>query len=503
MPTNIGLYHPYIHFRDDRWLKRSALYWSRMARIVPRSYIRNPESAVLERDSDVTRALIDQCDYVVNIPPSEVTYPVSDVFTRLLVRYEEPLRELYDVTRAAEWDPDPVTTASEYAQLRNPSLAYVHSSKFDDSFMNQLQAARLAQEHNEKGRLWVGMHPRLAQVYMAALAEEAARVNTFSPTTQEPVDHVAALGWGLDRLTAALLGERRIFDVIDAERRSAAARDARRPRAARAGAYQDADTGPVDERVVDPEVPAMLALISVGFPVPADADALSIAQIVKVRDQYGPELRQFQEFVNAFVGQELRDLDPAIADPGAVRAHLRVAYEQQIRPMVADLRRALHGHGIDTVEAVMGASVVVPPVLQPLELPDSVTVSAGAVLSLLPVLRAKRQAAQQAYRNSPVAYLLRLDEELTPQTLPARVGHCVRRFVMGVLLFRLCIGQRQRLSLTDMDNGQYPWQPRSAVQEVAVPARLQTDTDLLDQRGFRLRRRVRRAEPDHGHGHRS
>jgi hypothetical protein len=85
MPTNIGLYHPFIHFRDDGWLKRSALYWSRMARIVPRSYIRNPESAVLERDSDVTRALIDQCDYVVNIPPSEVTYPVSSVFTRLLV----------------------------------------------------------------------------------------------------------------------------------------------------------------------------------------------------------------------------------------------------------------------------------------------------------------------------------------------------------------------------------------------------------------------------------
>jgi len=58
--------------------------------------------------------------------------------------------------------------------------------------------------------------------------------------------------------------------------------------------------------------------------------------------------------------------------------------------------------------------------------------SAAAVFCLLPVLRARRQAAQQAYRASPVAYLLRLDEELTPQTMPARVGRCVRRFVMGV-----------------------------------------------------------------------
>jgi hypothetical protein len=76
--------------------------------------------------------------------------------------------------------------------------------------------------------------------------------------------------------------------------------------------------------------------------------------------------------------------------------------------------------------------VVVPPVLEPPGAPDPVTLSAAAVFSRLPVLRARRQAAQQAYRDSPVAYLPRLDEELTPHTMPARVGHWVRRFVMGI-----------------------------------------------------------------------
>ena len=76
--------------------------------------------------------------------------------------------------------------------------------------------------------------------------------------------------------------------------------------------------------------------------------------------------------------------------------------------------------------------MVVPPVLEPLGAPDPVTLSAAAVFSLLPVLRARRQAAQQAYRDSPVAYLLRLEEELTPQTMPARAGHWVRRFVTGI-----------------------------------------------------------------------
>jgi len=80
----------------------------------------------------------------------------------------------------------------------------------------------------------------------------------------------------------------------------------------------------------------------------------------------------------------------------------------------------------------MGTSVVVPPLLQPLGAPEPFMLGAAAVFSLLPVLRARRQAAQQAYRDSPSAYLLRLDQELTPQTMPARVSHWVRRFVMGV-----------------------------------------------------------------------
>ena len=64
--------------------------------------------------------------------------------------------------------------------------------------------------------------------------------------------------------------------------------------------------------------------------------------------------------------------------------------------------------------------------------PGNAVTAAAAVLSLLPVLRARRQAVQQAYRDSPVAYPPRREEELTPQTMPARAGHWVRRFVTGI-----------------------------------------------------------------------
>jgi len=36
-----ALYYPFIHFKDDSWLTLSALYWDRMARIVPK-YAKSP-----------------------------------------------------------------------------------------------------------------------------------------------------------------------------------------------------------------------------------------------------------------------------------------------------------------------------------------------------------------------------------------------------------------------------------------------------------------------------
>jgi hypothetical protein len=377
-----------------------------MARIVPPSYQSDPTTVALDGDSAVTRQLIDELEYIVNLPPNEVTYPLSHLFTQVLVRHAGPLRERYAISRSGEWPADPHT--SRYAQFRDPALAYVHSSKLDSYLAQQLREADLAVEHNENGHLWVGMHPRIAHVYMAALAEELATYNRFDPTTTEPVDHVAALGWGLDRLTAALLDERRI---LGAGRRTA-----------------DASS----ESTVDPEGPAMLAMIAVGVPVPADAASLSVSKIAEIRRDYRAEFSRFQAFAGTFAEEQLRDLDLARADPVAVHAHLKAGYEARILPMVNELRRALRGRGLDTVDAAMATSIDVPPVLQPLGIPEPVALSAAAVFSLLPVLRARRRAAQGAYGESPVAYLLRLDEELTPQSMLARVGRWVRRFLTGV-----------------------------------------------------------------------
>lgn len=38
MMKRVGLYYPYIHIRDEEWIKTAALYWPRLARIVSDDY---------------------------------------------------------------------------------------------------------------------------------------------------------------------------------------------------------------------------------------------------------------------------------------------------------------------------------------------------------------------------------------------------------------------------------------------------------------------------------
>ncbi len=258
------------------------------------------------------------------------------------------------------------------------------------------------------------MHSRLAAVYMAALAEEIAQVNRFTPAAQETIDHVAALGWGLDRLAAALLGSHALLGKASAQ-------------ASRQGGMNDgADSS------IDPEVPATLALIAIKAIVPKDSAALTVDKVVSIRRQFGPELFRLQEFMSGFASERLSDLNEAEADPNAVRAHLEVAYEHEIKPMVSELKRALRGHGVDTVEAAMGTSITMPPALNTIPIDNPLAFGAAAVLSIVPVLRAKRRSTQRAYRESPVGYLFRLEQEVQPHALIVRMGRRVRSFVIGV-----------------------------------------------------------------------
>lgn len=38
MTTGVALYYPYIHVRNEHWLKMALLYWDSIRRIVPRNF---------------------------------------------------------------------------------------------------------------------------------------------------------------------------------------------------------------------------------------------------------------------------------------------------------------------------------------------------------------------------------------------------------------------------------------------------------------------------------
>jgi hypothetical protein len=53
-----GLYYPYFHIRDARWLKAAALYWPKIIRVIPEDY-------PTVNDTDTMRVLIEELGFVV------------------------------------------------------------------------------------------------------------------------------------------------------------------------------------------------------------------------------------------------------------------------------------------------------------------------------------------------------------------------------------------------------------------------------------------------------
>src|SRR5216683_5075311 len=60
---------------------------------------------------------------------------------------------------------------------------------------------------------WIGMHPRLARVYMTALAEQIAGERGLRPLTAETLEHVALSSLSIERLAQALLGDVALVDA--------------------------------------------------------------------------------------------------------------------------------------------------------------------------------------------------------------------------------------------------------------------------------------------------
>src|SRR3954462_8055166 len=85
-------------------------------------------------------------------------------------------------------------------------VGWIHVGKLNAYARQALLDSGLAIQREE----WVGMHPKLADVYMCALAGELSNRAGTTPVTDGKLHHAGAYGWGLDTIAQGLLPEARL-----------------------------------------------------------------------------------------------------------------------------------------------------------------------------------------------------------------------------------------------------------------------------------------------------
>ncbi|HWD01517.1 MAG TPA: DUF6236 family protein, partial [Amycolatopsis sp.] len=194
----IALYYPYIHVRDDTWLKYAALYWPKLARLRPEGYP--------TLDSPVSRALREEAGWLLDVtPPPWAALRIGNQFLKLIAEHSHELRARFGVDRSPHDEyvlnlgalrrrPRRSVEPSSVGPDAPPWHAYVHSTKLSTTLLDAAVDAGLATTLQGRGGVWAGMHPELASVYTCALVEHIAAENHLHPITDQELPHSAASG---------------------------------------------------------------------------------------------------------------------------------------------------------------------------------------------------------------------------------------------------------------------------------------------------------------------
>lgn len=451
MATNIGLYYPFIEFQNDAWVKVAALYWDKLGRVALPGY--------KIRDSDTVQRLQGELGFIENIPPSEKeVQEVSATFSTLLDQdnerfiklYKKPVwtdsklpiptipsekdlhpskEDLEEYRKSQRWIsqqfpsqqwPTPEQLARMWSntviadalvaqeQVKNTRPAYIFSpGRMTRKLRDKLINAGLARPSKQDASL-LGMHPKLAYIYLAALAERVAE-SGFQPVTDGILEHLALNGYTLERIAQALFsreGKEALF--------------------------------PPALSFTEKEIVSQMATIAISSVMPKNIEHIPVEKIIEIRKKYSENLNVFRSYIGTFAKDlsEIKDFENRYR----IAIHLNTEYQNNIKPQIDDLKSCLGSLGIDTVFGVMNVKVALPPLIATggtyfghlFDFAPWVVGSGALALSILPVIRDKGKAAKDKMRTSPVAYLLRVEENLKPITLTSWIALRTRRFFFQV-----------------------------------------------------------------------
>jgi hypothetical protein len=391
------LYYPFIHFRDEAWLKLSALYWDDVTRIVPKGYA--------PRDTRDVRTLED-AGVLKRVDPSNYEQPVGELFSVLLERHASALSRRYDVSQRDAWPENVERFGLKTGRVSARSLAFIHCSKLEPALSEQLLKRKLAVPSHD--RRWLGMHPAIVSAYMIALAAEIARRRGLQPISDN-VKHVSGISsCSVDDLARAL-----VSDVNLAKKRP--------PPGRRDGKAQNANGLEVRaERV---------AFVTLRTVLPERLDGIQVKSIVQLRAAHADARHAFHAYVED-VRAQLGSGN--IAEPEALDEHIRLEYEKRLKPSLLELSRGLRSLGVGTFLGTFSVAVALPvgsllgasPV-------TAVATLAGASLGVAALAQRQQGSAKSLLRASPASFLF-VTSQLRPRTLSQRVTDSLRRFSLGV-----------------------------------------------------------------------
>ena len=373
-----ALYYPFIHFKDDNWLKLGALYWDKIGRIVPTDYATD--------DSETVKAL----DSLITVLRPEIEGPefaksfidfIEQYAPKLQAKYALALREQWDSLPEARRPPRPGGPSGN-----DPRLGYIFYEKIPPDLYWAMKTTGLAST-DDRGSQWIGMHPDLAWVYMTAFAEHIAEKNGLRPLTDEMSDHVALSGLSIERLAQALLSKTPIvgFQPTANEREE--------------------------------------VLFSVAFRtiVPKDISKIHVDKILEFRDKYPNERASFQAAVTKFLSD--REWLGKISDRHVLEERLQDEYAKFWALELKNLHEKLASVGIDTVFGCFSVKAALPAGLATwvttlgLAVNPVVAGAAGFALGAVPIFRDKRKTATEILEKSTVSYLYRMEQDLKPADL--------------------------------------------------------------------------------------
>ena len=384
--SNIGLYYPYIQFKDETWLKLTALYWDQMARIVPKGFpLKDSEGVHLLADSG----------FVIQRPPKdEEKNSVATTFHELIRHHGDDLTKRYSLKQRKSWPVDPVTAATEPGGA-DQRLAYVYPSKMGEELAKELVQAGLAEYGPSHPDIGLGMHPRLADVYMLGLARTVARNTAFAPVTDETRNHIGMTACTLEALVSALLGRVEVASPIS-----------------RAS-----------------EAEAILLNMAFTALIPENLEHVPMGKIVEIRKAWKLDRVRFQDGLKAIV----KDLDEKVnvPDANAYRRHLENEFEHRVNQPLNELRTQLRQAGLDSIPGAftistfsagaLGAAILFGPLVG---LAAPVAIGLGAYK----LFREYQVKSQELMTKNQFSYLVRLERALSPSALAEWVERGLHEF---------------------------------------------------------------------------